>query len=94
MPLTTSDRRFVYVIDRLKIYLIGLAGAVLLFILLTPPSEIHLPSLVLGIALCGVFWLTQRLLTLITVLDLELRRAIDTLKQLLPEEQRRELLRR
>jgi len=92
MPLTPADRRFLQAIDRLKIYLLGLAVVVFLFLLYTPPGEIQLTTSVVGLALCGVFWLTQRLLTLVTLLDLELTKAIEALKRALPEEQRRELL--
>lgn len=85
MPLTPADRRFLRVVDRFKIYLLGLAAAVLLFLLLTPPGEIQMATSVIGVVLCGIFWLTQRLLSLITVLDLELTKAIDVLKRAIPK---------
>ena len=92
MPLSPAERRLVAALDRLKIYLLGMAAVVLLFLVLTPPNQLSVPTCVIGVVLCGVFWLTQRLLTLITLLDLELIRAIEALKRLIPEEQRRELL--
>lgn len=94
MPLSPVDKRLVDALDRLKIYLLVVGGVVFLFLLLTPPSQFHLPMLVICMVLCGVFWLTQRLLTLITLLELELLRAMDALKRLLTEEQRHELFRR
>ena len=93
MPLTSRDRRFLQTIDRLKVYLLLLGAAVFLYLLLTPSSEIQTATSMLGIALCGVFWLTQRLLSFITLLDLELTRIINTLKHTLPEEQRKEFFR-
>ena len=94
MPLSPADKRLLHILDRLRIYLLTVAGLVLFLLLLTPPSHFHLPMIVICVVLCGVLWVTQRLLTLITLLDLELMRAIDTLKRLVPEEQRRELFRR
>lgn len=88
MPLTPSDRQFVRIVDRLKCYLLLLAASVLIFLLCTPVSHIHLATAVVGIALCWLVWLTQRLLNLLTVLDLELNKAIDTIKRLLPAESR------
>ena len=92
MPLTTGDRRFLQAIERLKFYLLILAVAVLLYLLWTPRNEIQMATSIIGIALCGVFWLTQRLLTFISVLDLELTRIVRVLQRTLPEEQRKELL--
>ncbi len=92
MPLTHRDRRFLQTIEHLKVYLLLLGIAVFLYLLLTPSTEIQMATSILGIALCGVFWLTQRLLTFITLLDLELTRVVNTLKRSLPEEQRKELL--
>lgn len=86
MPLTHSDRRFVKVVDRLKLYLLLLAASVLVFLLCTPPSQVHLATAVVGIALCWLIWLTQRLLNLLAMLDLELNKAIDTIKRTLPTE--------
>ena len=90
MPLTSRDRRFLQNIDRLKVYLLLLGVAVFLYLLLTPSTEIQMATSILGVALCGVFWLTQRLLSFITLLDLELTRIVNTLKHTLPEEQRKE----
>ena len=92
MPLTTRDRRFLQAIERLKLYLLVLAVAVLLYLLWTPRNEIQMATSILGVALCGVFWLTQRLLTFISALDLELTRIVKVLQRTLPEEQRKELL--
>lgn len=92
MPLTSKDRQFLQTIDHLKVYLILLAGAVFLYLLCVPSKEIQTATSIIGIALCGVFWLTSRLLTFITSLDLELTRVINVLKHSLPEEERKELL--
>ena len=86
MPLSQADRRFLQAVTRLKIYLLLIAVAVFFFLLLSPPSNIQLGTTVLGLALCGVFWLTSRLLSLITRLDLELVRAVQTLKHTLPQD--------
>ena len=90
MPLRPEDRRFVQATDQLKIYVLVMALAVLWLLLVTPSAEIQLATSVIGVALCGVFWLTSRLLSLITLLDHELTRAIATLKHTLPPEQQRQ----
>jgi len=72
-------------VDRLKVYLLVLAVAVFVFLLCTPARKIQMATAVIGLALCGMLWLTQRLLTLITILDLELTKAIEALKRALPE---------
>jgi hypothetical protein len=56
-----------------------------------PSSEIQMATSVLGVALCGVFWLTQRLLSFITSLDLELTRVVNAVKRTLTDAQRKEL---
>lgn len=94
MPLSSSDRRFLRTIDRLKLYLLGLAISIFLFLILTPPSQMHLATSVVGITLCLMFWMTQRLLAVITILDLELSKAIQALKRNLTPEQHRELFHR
>lgn len=91
MPLKPEDRRFLNAVDRMKIYLLLMAGAVLLYILMAPSGELQMTTSILGIALCGVFWLTQRLLSFITILDSELTRLSNALKRSLPTELRREL---
>ena len=88
MPLTEPDRKFLNTIDRFKVYLLMIAGAVLLYLLLAPAEEMRPTTSVIGLALCGIFWLTQRLLTYITVLDSELGRVVDALKKLIPEDER------
>ena len=91
MPLTTGDRRFLQTIERFKAYLLLMAVSVFLYLLFVPAQEIRMTTSVIGVALCGVFWLTQRLLTFITLLDLELTRILHALKHSLPEAQRKEL---
>ena len=91
MPLNSRDRKFLQTVDRLKMLLLFMAISVLLFLLLAPSSEIHVATSVLGIALCGLFWLTQRLLTFVTLLDRELTRVVNAVKHSLPEAQRKEL---
>ncbi|PIQ83746.1 MAG: hypothetical protein COV75_05830 [Candidatus Omnitrophica bacterium CG11_big_fil_rev_8_21_14_0_20_63_9] len=90
MPLTSRDRRFLQTVDRMKIYLLLMAVAGFLYLLYIPSSEIQMATSVLGLALCGVFWLTQRLLSCITLLDLELTRIVNALKRSLPEDQKKE----
>ena len=91
MPLSAKDRRFLKYIDRMKVYLLVMAVAIFLYLLLAPSSELHMTTSVIGLALCGVFWLTQRLLTCISALDLELTRVANVVKRSLTEEQRKEL---
>ncbi|MBI2093233.1 MAG: hypothetical protein HYT88_00705 [Candidatus Omnitrophica bacterium] len=90
MPLSPSDRRFLRAIENLKIYILVLALTVFVSLLLAPPSEIQLTTSLIGIALCGVFWLTQKLLNFISLLDLELTRLINALKRTLPKEKQHE----
>ena len=77
----------------MKFYLVGLASVVLIFLACTPSSELTLVTAVLGMSLCGIFWLTQRLLTVITLLDAELSRLIEIIKRTLPEESRQSVFR-
>ena len=92
MPLAPNDRKFIQVVERLKLYILIMAFAVFILLLVAPATEIQLATSVIGIALCGVFWLTQRLLSFITLLDLELTRVVNVLKRTLPEEERKRLL--
>ena len=91
MPLNSHDRKFLYTVDRLKVYLLLMAAGVFVFLLLMPSNEIHMVTSILGLALCSVFWLTQRLLTFISQLDLELTRVVNTLKHTLPPDKQKEL---
>ena len=93
MPLTQKDRNFLNRIDRLKAYLLLMAVAVFVYLLFTPAGEVQMATSIVGVALCGVFWVTQRLLSFISLLDLELTRVMNVLKRTLSEEQRKELLR-
>ena len=90
MPLTPGDRQFLETVSRLKVYLLVLAIAVFVYLLVVPSGEIQTATSVIGMALCGVFWLTQRLLSFITLLDLELTRVVNVLKRTLPAEQQKE----
>ena len=90
MPLSPSDKRFLQTVDRIKVYLLLMALVVLTYLLLAPSGEIQMATSVIGLALCGVFWLTQRLLSFITLLDLELTRIVNVLKRSLPPEQQKE----
>ncbi|MDP3722023.1 MAG: hypothetical protein Q8R91_00800 [Candidatus Omnitrophota bacterium] len=74
MSLTQNDRRFLRAVDRFKGYVLLTGMAVFLVLLVTPSTEFHAVTSVMGIALCGIFWLTQRLLSLVSMLDLELTR--------------------
>ena len=86
MPLAPSDQRFLKALDRLKAYLLIMAAAIFLLLLCTPASPMHLATAIIGITLCLLFWLTQRLLTFIAILDLELTKAINVLRRTVPEE--------
>ena len=88
MPLTRQDRQLVQAVDRLKIYLLLTGGAILIYLLLMPPGDIQMPTSVLGVTLCGMFWLTQKLLSLIDALDLELTRLADSVKRSLTKERK------
>lgn len=74
MPLTQNDRRFLHTVDRFKGYVLLMGMSVFLVLLVTPSTEIHAVTSVIGITLCGIFWLTQRLLSLVSSLDVELTR--------------------
>jgi len=91
MPLRKGDRVFLHSVDRFKVYLLLIAICVLIFLLMTPAEEMRLPTAVIGVALCGIFWLTQRLLSYITVLDIELTRIAKVIRDELPEEHRKKL---
>lgn len=84
MPLTHEDRRFLEAVGRLKLYVLVTAVAVLVLFLVTPSAQIQLVTSIVGITLCGVFWLTSRLLSFITLLDHELTGAMLALKRSLP----------
>lgn len=94
MPLSGRDRKFLEAIDRMKFWLLALAVVVFIYLLCVPSSEIQAATSVLGLALCGVFWLTQRLLTFITELDHELSRVINVVARSLPPDQQKELFRK
>ena len=89
MPLTPKDRLLLNRINHLKLYLLLLAGAVFIYLLFLPASELQMATSVVGMALCGVFWVTHKLLMFIALLDVELTRVLNTLKRLVPEEQRK-----
>jgi len=91
MLLTSKDRRFLQTVERLKVYLILMAVGVLLYLLLMPSSELQMATSMLGVVLCGVLWLTQRLLSFITSLDLELTRVVNAVKRTLTDAQKKEL---
>jgi len=93
MPLTGRDRRFLQTIERMKALLLLLAVVVFIYLLCVPSSEKQAATSILGLALCGVFWLTQRLLTFITELDHELTRVVNVISRTLPPDQQKELFR-
>ena len=84
MPLTPADRRFLRVVDRLKVYVLALAVAVFLLVLLTPQTKLTLPTATVICATTGLLWALERLLSLVTVLDLELKKVTDALKRAVP----------
>ena len=92
MPLTPHDRKFLNTIEHLKVLLLCMGVAVLMYVLCTPVSQMYAVTTVVGITLCALFWVTQRLLTLVTILDVELLKMIEAVKKALPEDRRRDLL--
>ena len=84
MPLTPAERRFLRIVDRLKVYVLALAVAVFFLVLLTPQTKLTLPAATVICATAGLLWVVERLLSLLTVLDVELKRVTDALKQALP----------
>ena len=86
MPLTQRDRIFLDAIDRLKVYILIMAFGVFVYLLLRPPGEIQLTASLLSVTLCYTFWLTQRLLSLISLLDVELTSTISAVKRVLPKD--------
>ena len=91
MSLHRSDRAFLQRVDRFKLYVLVIAVGVFFYLLIVPSNEIQMVTAVLGMALCGIFWLTQKLLSFITELDSELTRVVNAVKSTLTEEQRRQL---
>ena len=91
MPLSPRDRSFLHAIERMKLLLVVLAASVFIYLMIVPPNDMQMVTSVIGVALCGVFWLTQCLLSFITQLDHELTRVINTLRRTLPEDQQRQL---
>ena len=92
MPLNRSDRSFLQRVDRFKLYILVIAVGVFFYLLVVPSNEIQMVTAVIGMALCGIFWLTQKLLSFIAELDSELTRVVNVIKGTLTEEQRRQLL--
>ena len=88
MPLSYRDRAFLRRIDRLKLYLVIVAAAVLVFLVLAPDEEMRTTTSVIGMVLCGIFWLTQRLLSYISELDQELEDLRDAVERIVPEHER------
>ena len=91
MSLNRGDRAFLQRVDRFKLYVLVIAVGVFFYLLVVPSNEIQMVTAILGMALCGIFWLTQRLLSFITELDSELTRVVNAVKSTLTEEQRRQL---
>lgn len=90
MPLSEKDRKFLGRVGLFKIYVILMAAAVLLFLIVVP-YEHRTAMWAVEVALCGVFWVTQRLLSYISLLDFEITRLMNVLKHTLTLEQRKEL---
>ena len=91
MSLNRGDRAFLQRVDRFKLYILVIAVGIFFYLLVVPSNEIQMVTAVLGMALCGIFWLTQKLLSFITELDSELTRVVNAVKSTLTEEQRRQL---
>lgn len=83
MPLTSNERQFLTRCDRFKYLLVVLALALLLYVAVTPVSDFSMPTFILAVAFCVTFWVTQRLLTLIMVLDVELTKTVRALQRLM-----------
>ena len=91
MSLNRSDRTFLQRVDRFKLYILVIAVGVFFYLLVVPSNEIQMVTAVIGMALCGIFWLTQKLLSFIAELDSELTRVVNAVKSTLTDEQRRQL---
>jgi len=75
MLLSSQDREFLRRVQELNGYLLLMAAAVVMYLLLAPKVE----TIMLAVVLCSVFWLTQRLLLFITTLDRGLKRSTEAL---------------
>ena len=89
MPLSRSDRDFLRVAERMKLYILVITVGIFFCLLVAPSNEIQMVTAMIGIAFCGTVWLTQKLLSFITLLDSELVRVVNAVKSLLTEEERR-----
>lgn len=89
--MNRGDRMFLRRVDRFKLYILVIAIGVFFYLLVVPSNEIQMVTAVIGMALCGIFWLTQKLLSLIAELDSELSRVVVAVKSTLTEEQKRQL---
>ena len=85
MPLTHRDRALLGAIDRMKIYVLVMAFGVFVYLLARPPGEIQLTASLLTVTLCMTFWLVQRLLSFITLLDVELTSMMSAVRRTLPK---------
>ena len=75
MPLTDRDRRLFKRVKRLNGYLLLIAAGVFVYLLTAHRIETG----VLAVTLCGVLWLSQRLLSFVTALDREQQRLLKAL---------------
>ena len=89
MPLSRNDRSFLRVVERLKLYILVITVGVFFCLLVVPSNEVQMVTAVIGIAFCGISWLTQKLLSFISLLDSELTRVVNAVKSMLSEEERR-----
>ena len=75
MLLSDRDREFLKRVKWLHGYLMLIAFGILVYLLTAPRVETG----ILAVTLCGVLWLSQRLLTFVTTLDHELQRLLNAL---------------
>lgn len=87
MPLSKADQQFLRTASRFKVYVLLIGVGILVFLVLSPPNEMRLTTAVIGLALAGTFWLSQRLLTYVASLNRELARLVHELKDKLPEKE-------
>ena len=80
LGLHQNDRRFLEAVSRLKGYLLLMAASVFIYLLFIQEEGEQLEIIMFSVTLCAIFWLTQRLLSCITVLDHELMRMANAVK--------------
>ena len=90
--LSAKDRQFLQVVGRLKSYLLVMAFVVFLYVNFLPTEELQTATTLISVVLCGMFWLTQQLLGLISQLDFEVTRLTTALQRSMTDSERHEMI--